>query len=221
MKISSRLKLIASFVDDNSHVIDVGCDHALLDIFLVQTKTNIKVIASDVNKGPLEGARKNISLYNLENKIEIKLDDGIRGINQDTDTIIISGLGGETIIDILKEDISRLKNIKTIILSPHSDIYDVRKEIISLGYKIENEIFTYEQNKPYTIIKFIKGKETYTDDELYFGPIILKNRNEYFYKYYNELNKKNKKILENIPRNNILLKKEKEEEIFRIENILS
>ena len=221
MKISSRLKLIASFVDDNSHVIDVGCDHALLDIFLVQTKTNIKVIASDVNKGPLEGARKNISLYNLENKIEIKLDDGIRGINQDTDTIIISGLGGETIIDILKEDISRLKNIKTIILSPHSDIYDVRKEIISLGYKIENEIFTYEQNKPYTIIKFIKGKENYTDDELYFGPIILKNRNEYFYKYYNELNKKNKKILENIPSNNILLKKEKEEEIFRIENILS
>ena len=51
MKISNRLKLIASFVDDNSYVIDVGCDHALLDIFLVQTKKNIKTIASDINEG--------------------------------------------------------------------------------------------------------------------------------------------------------------------------
>ena len=136
MKISNRLKLVASFVDDNSYVIDVGCDHALLDIFLVQNKNNIKTVASDVNEGPLEGARKNISLYNLEDKIEIKLGDGIRTINEETDTIIISGLGGETIIDILKEDISRLKNIKTIILSPHSDIYKVRKEVTSLGFKI-------------------------------------------------------------------------------------
>ena len=70
MKISNRLKLIASFVDDNSYVIDVGCDHALLDIFLVQNKTNVKTIASDINEGPLEGARKNIELYDLKDKIE-------------------------------------------------------------------------------------------------------------------------------------------------------
>ena len=161
MKISNRLKLVASFVDDNSYVIDVGCDHAFLSIFLVKTKDNVKVIASDVNEGPLEGARKNIKLYNLEDKIEIKLGDGIKTINEDVDTIIISGLGGETIIDILKENISLLKNIKTIILSPHSAVYETRKEITSLGFKIENEIFTYDQNKPYNIIKFVKGKEIY------------------------------------------------------------
>lgn len=217
MKISNRLKLVASFVDDNSYVIDVGCDHALLSIFLVQNKNNIKVIASDVNKGPLEGARKNISLYNLEDKIEIKLGDGIRTINEDTDTIIISGLGGETIIDILKEDVSRLNNIKTLILSPHSDIYEVRKEVTSLGFKISNEIFTYDQNKPYTIIKFIKGKESYTDDELFFGPIILKNKNEYFYRYYQELNNKNKKILETIPKENMDIRNKLIKEIERLD----
>ena len=217
MKISNRLKLVASFVDDNSHVIDVGCDHALLSIFLAKTKNNIKVIASDVNEGPLEGARKNIKLYNLEDKIEIKLGDGIETINKDTDTIIISGLGGETIIDILKDDLTRLENIKTIILSPHSAIYETRKELTKLGYKIVDEIFIYDQNKPYNIIKFIKGQETYTDDELYFGPIILKNKNEYFYKYYRNLNNKNKKILETIPKGNESIRNKIIKEIERLD----
>ena len=217
MKISNRLKLVASFVDDNSHVIDVGCDHALLSIFLVKNKNNIKVIASDVNEGPLEGARKNIKLYDLEDRIEIKLGDGIKTINKDTDTIIISGLGGETIIDILKDDITRLENIKTIILSPHSAVYETRKEVTSLGYKIVDEIFIYDQNKPYNIIKFIKGKETYSDDELYFGPIILKNKNESFYKYYQDLNNKNKKILETVPTKNKSIRNKIIKEIERLD----
>ena len=97
-----------------------------------QNKKDIKIIASDINKGPLESAKKNINLYNFEDKIEIKLGSGIKTINKETDTIIISGLGGETIIDILKEDKQRLKNVKTIILSPHSSLYEVRKEVTSI-----------------------------------------------------------------------------------------
>ncbi|MBQ7104852.1 MAG: SAM-dependent methyltransferase [Bacilli bacterium] len=221
MKISNRLKLIASFVDDNSYVIDVGCDHALLDIFLVNNKKNIKTIASDVNKGPLESAKKNIQDYNLESKIEIKLGDGISTINDKVDTIVISGLGGETIIEILKEDQSLLKNVKTIILSPHSDIYQVRKEVVNLGFKIIDEIFTYDQNKPYVVIKFSKGQANYTDDELYFGPIILKNKNEYFYKYYKELINKNKEVLKKVPNQNINLKNKIEKEIERLDKIIN
>ena len=219
MKISNRLKLVASFVDDNSYVIDVGCDHALLSIFLVKTKKNIKVIASDVNEGPLESARKNIKLYNVEDKVEIKLGDGIKNINDKVDTIVISGLGGETIIDIIKEDIERLKNIKSMILSPHSDLYNVRKEITKLGYKIDKEAIMYDQKKPYVIINFIKGKETYTDDELFFGPILLKEKNEFFYKFYQEINKKNKEVIKKIPINNVL-HRELELTITRIDNIL-
>ena len=220
MKISNRLKLIASFVDDNSYVIDVGCDHALLDIFLVQNKLNVKTIASDVNKGPLDSAKKNIQDYKLEDKIEVKLGDGIRTINDLVDTIVISGLGGETIIDILKEDISRLKNVKTLILSPHSDIYQVRKEVTNLGYKIVDELFIYDQKKPYVIIKFIKGKEKYSDDEMFFGPIILKEKNASFYKYYQDLIIKNKEVLKKIPNDN-MIKEKLEREIEKIENILN
>lgn len=218
MKISNRLKLIASFVDDNTNIIDVGCDHALLDIFLVQNKNNVKVIASDIRKGPLEGAKKNIKYYQIEDKIEVKLGDGISTISVETDTIVISGLGGETIVDILKKDKEKLSNIQTIITSPHSDMYLVRKEIIKLGFKIKDEIFIYDQEKPYVVIKFIRGNESYSDEELYFGPIILKNKNEYFYKYYQTLREKDKLLLEKVPNQEIREKLLKE--IERLDKIL-
>lgn len=220
MKISNRLKLIASFVDDDSNIIDVGCDHALLDIYLVQTKKNINAIASDINQGPLESAKKNIENYNLETKIKVKLGDGINTIDETTDTIVISGLGGETIIEILTSSPNKLKNIKTIIVSPHSAIYEVRTTITNLGFKIENEVITYDQNKPYIIIKFKKGQSKYTEEELFFGPILLKNKTEYFYKYYQELNNTNKKLLKTIPSTNEEIIKKLQEEIKRLDKIL-
>ena len=63
MKISKRLKTISEFIDDNCNIIDVGCDHALLDIYLFKNKKNIKLIASDIGEGPLEQAEKNIKKY--------------------------------------------------------------------------------------------------------------------------------------------------------------
>ena len=77
MRINERLKRVASYVDDNSYIIDVGCDHALLDIYLVKTKKNVKTIASDISDGPLEYAYKNIEKENLLNKIKITKRNGI------------------------------------------------------------------------------------------------------------------------------------------------
>ena len=70
MNINKRLKHIAAYVDSNDSVIDVGCDHAFLCIFLAKKYTNIKLIASDINEGPLKQAKKNIDSYNINN-IEI------------------------------------------------------------------------------------------------------------------------------------------------------
>ena len=73
-KISKRLELIASFIPDNSKVIDIGCDHGLLDIYLYQNKKNISIIASDINEQALNNAKKNIS----DNRLIIqKIANGI------------------------------------------------------------------------------------------------------------------------------------------------
>ena len=220
MKISNRLKTIASFVEDDSYVFDVGCDHALLDIFLVQNKKNIKVVASDINPNPLKFAEKNIALYGVGDKVKIALGDGLTNIPSSVDTIIISGLGGLTINDIFKRDIDKLANIKTIILSPHSDIYSVRKYVTSIGYKIVDEILLQDQKKIYTVIKFNKGQASYTEDELLFGPIILQNKTPLFYQYYQSLLQKNKKIIKKIPKTNKKLHEELENINKRLDEVL-
>lgn len=220
MKISNRLKTIASFVEDDSYVFDVGCDHALLDIFLVQNKKNIKVVASDINPNPLKFAEKNIALYGVSDKVKIALGDGLTNIPSSVDTIIISGLGGLTINDIFKRDIDKLANIKTIILSPHSDIYSVRKYVTSIGYKIVDEILLQDQKKIYTVIKFNKGQASYTEDELLFGPIILQNKTPLFYQYYQSLLQKNKKIIKKIPKTNKKLHEELENINKRLDEVL-
>ena len=94
MKLNKRLECVLSLVEDNRSVIDIGCDHALLSIAIVLEKNPKKVIASDNKEGPLVGAKENIDKYKVSDKIKIKLGYGVDPIEEDIDTIIISGMGG-------------------------------------------------------------------------------------------------------------------------------
>ncbi len=198
IKLSSRLKAISDFVCDDSSIVDVGCDHAYLSIFLYQHKKNINIIASDVNINALSNAKKNIKLYNLNSKIKVILSDGLEKINLfEIDTIIISGMGGKTIINILAN--ANLKNIKQIIIQANTDIILVRKAIINMGFYIDDENLIMDSNKYYTIINFRKGKIKYTAKELYFGPKLLCKKEEIFLNKCDSDLKKLQNIFKNIP----------------------
>ena len=214
IKLSKRLKTIGDLVlsGKSSYIIDVGCDHALLDIYLLQNNSNLKIIASDIREKPLESAKKNIIKYSFLNKIELLLKDGIKNINNDIDTAVISGMGEETITYILNEGREELTHINRLVISSNNKYVDIRKNIIKLGFIINNELIVYEDGKYYIIMDFIKGKKKYTSKELYFGPILLNNKNELFYKYYNYLKDTKLEILKDIPKDNNKYK-ELEEEI--------
>lgn len=216
INLSKRLKTVADLVlsKESNKIIDVGCDHALLDIYLIQNNENLKVVASDNKKAPLENARKNIEKYSFLNKIELKLEDGINNIDDEIDTIVISGMGKETIIDILKK--GNLNNIKRLIISSNNKFEEIRKDITSLGFIINDEKIVYEEDKYYVIIEFIKGNKKYTKKELYFGPILLKKKDKEFYNYYGYIKNKKISILKSIPEDNKNKKKiEKEIEILK------
>ena len=198
MRISKRLKAISNFIDDNSNIIDVGCDHALLDIYLFNNKKNVKLIASDIKEGPLEQAKKNIEKYGCNN-IKLKLGNGIDTIEDYIDTIAIAGMGGDTIIDILNGGKEKLENVKTIVISPQSEWGKTRKFICDLDFIIEDEIIVEDSNKFYLIIKFVKGRKKYNNKELEYGPILLKNKSIEFKKYYNLLLEEKIKILKKVP----------------------
>ena len=178
MNISNRLKTIADMIDSDYHVIDVGCDHALLDIYLTLNK-KIKCTAIDNKEKVINYSKENIEKYNLTSKIELILNDGLENIKiHDDDIIVLAGLGTKTILNIITN-----KNIKHLIVQSNDDVYNLRYQLTKLNYKVIDEKIVYEKKKYYTIIKLEKGKAKYSKKELEYGPILLKEKNKVFDKY--------------------------------------
>ena len=198
VKLNKRLSTLSAFIDDNCSVIDIGCDHGLLGIYLYQNRNNIKIISSDVNALPLKKAYDNLIKYDLVSKIELKLGNGLECINSDTDTVIISGMGGVTIIEILS-CLKRFSSVKKLVISPNSDFVLTRKKLCKLGFKINNEVMVKENNKYYLVSEYIVGKNRVNS---FFGKLDLDN--DIVIGYYRDLYNKNKNILNSIPRRYIL-----------------
>jgi len=179
--LSLRLKSIADYIPDNIKMVDIGCDHALLDIYLYKTRKNIKIIASDVNENALNQAKTNIKKYKLDNVIETRLSDGLDNIAKDEiDTIVISGMGAHTIVGILHKNLKKLANVDNIIIQSNNHTHFLREKITKLNYYIASEKLVKDNNIIYTIICFKKGKKRYSKKELYFGPYLLKENSNLF-----------------------------------------
>ena len=190
--LSNRLKEIASFIPDNVKMVDIGCDHALLDIYLYKNRKNIKIIASDINENALEQAKKNIKKYKLDKFIETRLSNGLDNINSnEIDTIVISGMGSHTIVGILRMNQKKLINVDNIIIQSNNHIDFLRERIIELNYYIDSEKLVKDNNIIYTIISFKKGKKRYNKKEIFFGPYLLKENSILF-------KEKNKQDLEKL-----------------------
>lgn len=220
MTISKRLKTVADCVDKNSYIIDVGCDHALLDIYLIKQNINIKAIASDNKEGPFERALENINKYHLEKEIKVTLGDGLDPITKDVNTIVISGMGGQNMIGIFKKHLEVLSHIDTIILSPNNDTALIRRFLVNHGYKVEQEIMVEDKNIIYSVLKFKKGSKFYNKKELYFGPIFLREKSKLFQSYWQKEIKRKNIALQLMPKKYILKRNKLKKEIKAIEKVL-
>ena len=215
IKLSKRLETISSLVPKNSNIVDIGCDHGLLDIYLHEKKISNKIIASDINEFALNSAINNIKKYNLDKYIETRLGSGLDTITDkdNIDTVVISGMGAHTIIGILLNNKQKLKNINTLIIQSNTKMYLLRKEITKLDYYIEDEVIVIDNKKTYIIIKFQKGKKKYTKKELYFGPVLIKKNSKLFKEYKEKELKKLIVLYELIPKNRIISRHKIKKEI--------
>ena len=220
MKINDRLKKIGDLVDANSLCLYIGCDHALLDIYLVKEKNHLKAIASDVAEGPLNSAKENIKKYNVEDKVETRLGDGLSTYTDDIDTAIVSGMGGRSIIGIFKYKSKILKKLKQIIVSPNNYQMDVRKFFTKIGFYLEEECLVKEGKYIYQIMKFKKGRKHYSKKELFFGPKLLNNKNKLFKDYYKRELASRKIMIDLLPKNYRMKKFQVRREIKLIEKEL-
>ena len=126
--ISKRLKLICDFVEKDSIVADIGTDHGLIPLYLSKNNISKKVIATDISKNSLSKLENILESNSFINCIDIRVSDGLNGLNEfEVDTIIISGMGGILISEILKSSINIAKSANRIILSPNNSLYHLRE----------------------------------------------------------------------------------------------
>lgn len=193
----NRIEAIYSFIDLKDRVVDVGCDQAKLGILLA--KRNQKSIASDISPKVIERASLDIRKLGLDNLIDLRVSNGLQNIKEnEADTLVLSGMGTHTILEILNNTKLKFNKIITISNNYHDILRDKMNE---LNYKVDKELIIKENNKYYNLILFTEGTKEYSQKELLLG--LNQVDNKLYNEYLNHLLKKYKTIKESSKDKNI------------------
>ena len=174
--ISKRLELVASFVPQGSILLDVGSDHAYLPIELVERGQIEAAIAGEVVDGPYQSAVKNVEAHGLEEKIQVRLANGLAAFEEEdqVSVITIAGMGGRLIARILEEGLDKLANVERLILQPNNREDDLRLWLQENGFQIIAEGILEEAGKFYEILVVEAGQMELSASDLRFGPFLSK-----------------------------------------------
>lgn len=185
MLMNKRILTIANLINDNSIIIDVGCDHAYLSLILFKQKKIKFAYNIDINYKPLENGRKNLLLNEFTNNYEFILNDGLKKCYLNVDYVIISGMGSKNIIDIIKNSDSKTKYY---ILQPNNNIHLLRIFLKENNAKILKEVLVWESNIYYEIllVEFNNSTNIMSDLDIYIGPVFKLSEELEFKKYINK-----------------------------------
>ncbi|MDO5135989.1 MAG: class I SAM-dependent methyltransferase [Eubacteriales bacterium] len=185
MQLSLRLKAIADMVTEGNRLVDVGCDHGYLPVYLVMKGRVPSAIAMDVRKGPLMKARENIRQYRLTSYITTRQSDGLKELSEgEGDTLVIAGMGGPLMERILTEGKRVRESFSELILQPQSDVGHFRHFIRKEGWEIVQEEMILEGGKYYPMMRALPMRAVYPDGEAprwspcqeAFGRLLLEKR---------------------------------------------
>jgi tRNA (adenine22-N1)-methyltransferase len=170
MELSERLKFIMENVEKTKVLADIGTDHGYIPIYAVKNNIVNKAIACDINKEPLDKAKLNCILENVDENVEFRLGNGLKVLDEEeVDVVIIAGMGGNLIRDILEEDIDKVKSLDYLVLQPAQNPEILREYLYNNEYEVINEDLCYEENKYYELFKVRKKEEENTKlDSIYY-----------------------------------------------------
>ncbi|ABR49135.1 protein of unknown function DUF633 [Alkaliphilus metalliredigens QYMF] len=205
IKLPSRLKKIAQLVPKGSRLADIGTDHGYIPIYLLQNEMTPFVIAGDVNEKPLESAKENIKQYGYEAVAETRLGSGLEVLKPgEVDTVIIAGMGGLLISDILQNDPEVASSIHTFILQPMQTPEVLRRYLVKHGFQIKQDILVQEDHRIYEIILTEKGHQVVADDIQYeIGFFIESNPPEVAMAFIEKKSKQVERIIESLEKSTL------------------
>lgn len=203
--LSDRMQMVADMVTKGNVLADIGCDHGFVSIYLLEKGICPKVIAMDVNEGPLLRAMEHVKERGLTDYIDIRLSNGMEKLNVgETDSILIAGMGGRLVIKILTDYPEKTKALKEIILQPQSELHLVRTFLTESGYHILEEDMTKDNGKYYPAMRVVYNGENQTElsePEQWYGPILLKQKHPVLLEYLQKEKEKYHQILQGIQKN--------------------
>ena len=165
--LTPRLRAVCRLVPRCETCADIGCDHAQVAIYLAESRRVADMTAADVNRGPLERAMRAVRAAGMDDKIKCVLSDGLENIPPQ-DCVIIAGMGGDLIADILSRAEWTRRGERTLVLQPMTAAYRLREFLCSSGYEITAETYAAEREKLYTVICARPGRQEAADmSELY------------------------------------------------------
>ncbi|HBG0290990.1 TPA: SAM-dependent methyltransferase [Clostridioides difficile] len=228
MKLTDRLLKIASLVSDGKKIADIGTDHGYIPVYLLKEGKVPFAVLADVNKGPLDNAHKEVIQNNLLDKVDLRLGSGIEILEiGEVEEVIIAGMGGILISELLEVKKEVAHNVEKLILQPMQAQEELRYYLLNNGYEILKEVLVREDFRIYEIIvaKYT-GKNTIIEDEIYYevGIKLLENKDSLFNDFIEKKIKTYSSIVNKLEGKNgeAIDKKRKESEVAikKLENLI-
>lgn len=220
VKLSDRMAAVAHLVPAGASVCDVGCDHGFVAIYLVEEKISPRVIAMDINTGPLLRARKHVEDALLSTYIDTRLSDGLKKLAPgETECMIAAGIGGRLTVKILSDCPEKVRSLRYLVLQPQSELFLVRSYLRRQGFVIRKEDMVLEDGKFYPMMlvetkgfgiacneKLKEGETAEAQaDRAYrerledeFGPCLIRDRHPVLFQYLDWWEGQQNKILKGV-----------------------
>ncbi len=186
MRLNGRLKMIVDHIPQCTTLTDVGTDHAYIPIYAAKSGLCEKALAADLRAGPLKMASNNIIKYGLADRIETRLGDGLNPVLlNECDVIVISGMGGPLIRDILSASMEKVKRARLLLLQPNNAVEALRMWLYENGFLIEKEHLTRDAGKLYILFQTKWNNSPVIKDEFiyYIGEKIFEGNELYLQSY--------------------------------------
>jgi len=201
--LSERLIQLAEYLPKGARFADIGSDHAYLPCYVCLRDESALAVAGEVNKGPFQIALQNVRRYGLEERISVRLGDGLDVIDEPDEVrqIVIAGMGGGLISDILEKGKAKLSPVSRCILQPNTNARRVRIWLHEHGFSLVKEELIEEKGHIYEVLVADRGeKSPYTeqlmDKQLLFGPFLLEGKSAIFRKKWKQEQKKLEQVTE-------------------------
>ena len=167
-----RLSMIARMVGPCECCADIGCDHGRLGAFLLQKGQCEVVQLTDISGPSLNKARSLMDNLGLTDQVRFAVGDGLTALEGTPDAIVIAGMGGATIAQILMDGREKLGGAR-LVLQPNVAAPQLRRTLCALDYAVTDEQVVQDGRRCYVVIQAEPGKADYSLKQLIVGPVLL------------------------------------------------